>query len=705
MRIIWIVIITLAMLLTPLCAFPAPLGWMRISFVAGDVQVKTPEADDWGAAAVNGPLKEGDQIWVPQDGRVELQLNSGSYVRLDDNSALQILSLDKDSSQFYLSGGRVYVYDNAPRGNMIQVDTPDASVRAFDKSVFRIDMSDQYTDVAVYKGYVETENQVGQTRVKAGEMVSLAQNTNGEVAPLDQPDEWEKWNKQRNDLIFGRKDSSSRYLPPELRAYSYDFDTGGRWVSVPDYGRCWTPTAFVGPDWAPYRLGRWAWIGGDYVWIPQEPWGWAPYHYGRWTFVPGTGWCWVPPLAGDAYWGPGFVGWVRTDEYVAWVPLAPGEIYYGHGFFGRHSVNITTINITQLQVTHVFRNIHVNNGVVVVSRSTFATGAPRIVRVERNIVRERLFTRNNISIGAPAIRPSREGHFMSTRTIPPTRHPPQHIRNLQVAPLKLSRPLVRNPDESVLNRGVRPERLPLNSVTMPRTPGKSRPVLRQIIPSEQRGRGQGPRTEDRGTGGREQRPAVEPSRVAPQEKQPGTPEIITPRKEVPQVRPQERGPAAPSGPKTRGPMPTPQVTPPGRRPSVPEGPGPQGPSPAVEAPRVAPPERRPISPQVSPPGGEGPRVRDQGSGIGGRGTRDEGRGGGTGPRLTSPPMEVPRVAPPERRPLAPAVPPRKEGPPAEPQMKAPVTPESGESRGERPGGRRREEQPREDGRGTRGEGR
>jgi len=36
----------------------------------------------------------------PQDGRVELQLNSGTYIRLSENSALQILSMDQDSSSF-----------------------------------------------------------------------------------------------------------------------------------------------------------------------------------------------------------------------------------------------------------------------------------------------------------------------------------------------------------------------------------------------------------------------------------------------------------------------------------------------------------------------------------------------------------------------------------------------------------------------------
>jgi hypothetical protein len=399
MKILKAVMITVVLLLAPAYAFSSNYGYMRISLIEGDVQIKTPEAGDWGYASINTPLAEGDQVWAPQGGRAELQLNTGTYIRLDQNSALQILSMDKDSSQFYLSQGHAYIFYDAPRGSVIQIDTPDASIRAFDRAIFRIDMSDQYqyTDVAVYKGYVEAENDVGKTRINAGQMVfSLGQNTDGEVAPLGPSDEWERWNKMRNDNILARRDGRSyRYLPAELRAYSYDLDNYGRWVQVPDYGYVWTPTVVVGASWSPYRHGRWIWWGGDYVWVAYEPWGWAPYHYGRWSFIINIGWCWVPPVASEVYWSPGYVGWVRTADYVAWVPLAPGEIYYGRGYYGRNSVNITNVNIKQVNITNVYKNVYVNNGVTVVNRKTFNTHSPTVVNVNKNIIQEKIFVKNN----------------------------------------------------------------------------------------------------------------------------------------------------------------------------------------------------------------------------------------------------------------------------------------------------------------------
>ncbi|MDA8241965.1 MAG: FecR domain-containing protein [Nitrospiraceae bacterium] len=544
MKVRTFVMVAIMILLAPSYALPADSGWMRISLLQGDVQIKTADSGDWGPASLNGPVMEGDQIWVPQGGRVELQLNMGTYIRLDQNSALQILATDKDSSQFYLSQGHAYVYFDAPRGSVIQIDTPDASSRAFEPAVFRLDMSDeyQYTDVAVYKGYVETENELGRTRVNAGEMVSLGQDTNGEVAPMGPPDEWERWNKKRNDRIL-RRGVSSRYLPPELRAYSYDFDTDGRWVEVPDYGYCWTPTVTVGVNWAPYRQGRWIWSGGEYIWVSFDPWGWVPYHYGRWAFVARIGWCWVPPAAGDVYWGPGYVGWVGTGDYVGWVPLAPGEIYYGRGYYGRHSVNIT--NITQVNITHVYKNVYVNNGPTIVERRTFASASPKIMRMQQNVIQRQIFARNNLSAGTPSIRPTRESYFASAKRIPAAKLPPQPVRKLDLKHLKQSRPFVKAPDRSVLKPGTRPGSLPLQTIRTPRTPGQGKPTIQRIKPQE-RGvpgiqRGPAPRGEVKP----QERRVIEPQRgVQPQrEVKPQEKRVIQPQRSVqPQreVKPQER---------------------------------------------------------------------------------------------------------------------------------------------------------------------
>jgi hypothetical protein len=593
MKILKSVMLVVVLLLVPAYALSANYGYMRISLIEGDVQIKTPDAEDWGFASVNTPLAEGDQVWAPQDGRVELQLNSGTYIRLNENSALQILSMDEDSSQFYLSQGNAYIYYAAPGGSVIQVDTPDASTRAFDKAIFRIDMSEQYTDVAVYKGYVETENNVGTTGINAGQMVSLGQNTNGEVAPMGPPDDWEIWNKTRNDRIFEKRGASSRYLPAELSAYSYDFDNSGRWVQVPNYGYVWTPTIVVGASWSPYRDGRWIWRGGDYVWVGSEPWGWAPYHYGRWSFAINIGWFWVPPVAREVYWSPGYVGWVRTADYVAWVPLAPGEIYYGRGNYGRNSVNITNVNITQVNITNVYKNVNINNGVTVVNRNTFNTGTPTIVNVNKNIIQKKIFVKNNFSAGTSDIKPTKASYFASPRQIQPAKLPPQPVRNLQVKELKHSRPLIKDRDKSVLNPGVKPKSLPVNTVTTPRTPGKGKPMIQQVKPDE-KGKAAVPQGKPTGRDEKQQ--------VKPEEKKPLAPEGgPAGRGEKQQVKPADKvKPSAPEG-GPAGINEKQSPTPVDRKRDAPEG----GPTGRDKKQQVKPAKKKPVVPEEGVPTGRG----------------------------------------------------------------------------------------------------
>jgi hypothetical protein len=464
MKTVRVVLLVLAVLVLPVYAPAAPLGSVRISYLEGDVQMRTIETGDWVPAAVNTPLDEGDELWVPEGGRMEFQLNTGTAVRLDQNSALQILTLERTSSQFYLTEGHIYVDHNAPRGNVIQFDTPVSSLRSYDRSVFRVDVPDQYTDVSVFRGSVDAEGIDGRTRVNAGRTLTLGEGREAELALLGRADEWENWNKQR-DKRFAARGDSYRYLPEELRVYSSDLDDSGRWVQVPEYGYVWTPRS-VATDWTPYRTGRWMWRGGDYVWVGSEPWGWTPYHYGRWAHAPRIGWFWVPPQRRQVYWGPGYVGWVRTRDHVAWVPLAPREVYYGYGNYGPNSVDIRRRDARESKVTNItYRNVQVNNSVTVINHNTFVTGRREAVNVKEN-----LFLTEKVSIGRPDIKPEKASFAPVVKTIEPAKLPPQQVNRIAVKELKQERRLVREQNQSVINKGAPVKALVVKAVEQPKTP-------------------------------------------------------------------------------------------------------------------------------------------------------------------------------------------------------------------------------------------
>jgi hypothetical protein len=525
----------------------ATLGSMRIVLADGDVQVKIADTGEWAPASINMPLVEGDELWVPEDGRAALQTSNGAYIRLDRSTALQVLRMDRDAFQFYLPQGGVYVLNRASRRSVFQFDTPDASLRAFGGSTFRVDVPEGETDLSVLHGTVIAENEEGTTNVRAGDMLVLASDGYAELFPLPSPDEWQRWNEERDRTVLARGEGS-RHLPPELRVYASDFDRNGRWVSVPDYGYVWTPTVLVVSDWAPYRHGRWVWRGGEYVWIGYEPWGWAPYHYGRWAFVARVGWCWVPPARGDVYWGPGYVGWVNTDDYVAWVPLAPRETYYGHGHFGRYSVNVTNVNINRIRVTNVYRNVNVTNSVTVVNHTTFVTGRHEPVRREfAGNAREHFTQRRNIVVGRPPIKPVEATRVPVVRSIPESKRPPESVRRIEAKELRNARPLVRESGRSAIRPEAKPRTLEIRK-TDERRPIRERVKERkEVLPAERRAPAErvAPKQPPR------QEREIERERIRPEQQRPAEPPERVERgkrKEAPpapaeeQVRPEEQRP-------------------------------------------------------------------------------------------------------------------------------------------------------------------
>ena len=159
MKVITLTVFLAALFLLPASSYPSDLGDLRISLIDGDVQIKTIDTGDWVPASINAPLMDGDILWVPEEGRAAIQLRDGSYVRLDENTSLEVLTLEKNSHQFYLTTGRAYVNFKATRGSFLQVDTPISSIRAFDLSIFRVDVGgDDFTRISVIRGKVDAES-------------------------------------------------------------------------------------------------------------------------------------------------------------------------------------------------------------------------------------------------------------------------------------------------------------------------------------------------------------------------------------------------------------------------------------------------------------------------------------------------------------------------------------------------------------------
>lgn len=426
MRYYTVLFCIVCVIMLPSPGHTADPGDIYLRYLEGDVQVKTENAKEWLPASINMPLTNSDQIWVPDNGRAEVFLRNGTIVRLDKNTFLEMPAPGDKRTRFYLGAGRVYGNAIVEKGNAVALETPAASFTAYASSIFRIDVAEnEDSTVSVFQGELYADLGTGQMRIGAGEKIVLKKNAQYPVlAKLSAADEWEQWNKQRDRELSGPgQGNATAYLPDELKAYSYDLNKNGRWVYEQEYGYVWTPTVIVVQNWSPYRVGRWVWMRGDYVWISYEPWGWAPYHYGRWAFVKARGWCWVPPRRGFSYWGPGYVGWVYTPTYVSWVPLAPGEIYYGRGYYGPYSVNIKNVTVQNITaVRPVYKNIHVDHAVTTLHRDAFTTG-----RHAQLTAKENLFLKEKRVMASPEKRPGKETAMPVIKDIPQAKQPPSRI--------------------------------------------------------------------------------------------------------------------------------------------------------------------------------------------------------------------------------------------------------------------------------------
>ncbi|MDE2248551.1 MAG: hypothetical protein KGM46_07135 [Pseudomonadota bacterium] len=305
----------------------------RLSYVAGDLGILPAGAQNWSDADVNRPLTTGDRLSSSGDGLAELEFG-GATLRLDHRTDVSLLDLNEQIAQIELSQGTLSlsVFRLAP-GQSYEIDTPTVALVIDQPGRFRVDIGANggSTRVTAFDGDATVYGSNNAQRpVHAGRSYRFVDSGLSVVAIDDIAggDGFDAW-VSRRDGRYARSDGS-QYLPdgmvgtPDLREY-------GAWQVTGDFGPVWYPDD-VGPDWAPYRDGHWAYIAPwGWTWIDAMPWGYAPYHYGRWVHT-GRGWGWIPgPRDILPVYAPALVVFVGSVSVgigpVGWFPLGPGEIY------------------------------------------------------------------------------------------------------------------------------------------------------------------------------------------------------------------------------------------------------------------------------------------------------------------------------------------------------------------------------------------
>ncbi|HXI39051.1 MAG TPA: DUF6600 domain-containing protein [Bryobacteraceae bacterium] len=365
----------------------------RISVLAGDVSIQRGDSGEQSAAAVNAPLVTGDVVTTGPGAHAEIQFDSANVVRLASDSEVRLNEVAAARYQLQVARGTVMFSVVRDSRAQVEVSTPAVSMRPVQRGAYRVTVRDDgLAEITTRAGEAEIYTPRGVEKVPSGRTMIVrgtASDPEFQIVAANGPDEFDRWNEDRDRSLS--RSRSAQYVSPDIYG-TEDLDANGRWVDVAPYGRVWSP-ANVGPDWAPYREGRWVWEDWyGWTWVSADPWGWAPYHYGRWFNSGPYGWCWYPgPVYARHYWSPALVAFFGFGGFhvgigfggagFGWVPLAPYEPFYpwwGRGFYGgyrNHNVMVNNIHIVNnVNITNVYRNARIGNGASVVNSGSFGSG-------------------------------------------------------------------------------------------------------------------------------------------------------------------------------------------------------------------------------------------------------------------------------------------------------------------------------------------
>src|SRR3954469_24915159 len=265
----------------------------RISLIDGDIQVRRSGAQDWEKAVQNLPLVEGDEIASSMFGRVEIQFDSRTYVRLEEKSVVRITTLKDEGIPLSVPQGTVSVRvtDFDKEKSFLEIDIPNSTIALQKSGFYRVDVGDKDSSQARVRstegGEARVYSDTSGFTLRNGRAATIFLNGSnaGEWETADASaftDSFDNWALDRDSAIAKRLHDSyyDKYYDRDIYGAD-DLTDYGEWVYTRTYGYVWRPyRASVAnySDWSPYRYGHWRWFPPyGWTWINDEPWGWATY--------------------------------------------------------------------------------------------------------------------------------------------------------------------------------------------------------------------------------------------------------------------------------------------------------------------------------------------------------------------------------------------------------------------------------------------
>jgi hypothetical protein len=239
------------------------------------------------------PEVKNDQVLETEEGRAEVLLTPGVFLRVSENSSFRMLSNRlSDTALEVLSGSTLFEVDELLKDNAITVRYKDATVSLSKRGLYRFDA--EASRLRVYDGDAEAIYGVKTMEVRKGRQVALDETLLTTSFDVKDTDSFYNWASRRSEYVAAANVSSAR------AAGSSGVGTG-----------CGGGFASTTANGAPCNSG---YYGNPYGYgSPYGNWAWNPY-YGMFTYLPGMGYGYSP------------FGWALYSPYTVGSIFVPG--YY-----------------------------------------------------------------------------------------------------------------------------------------------------------------------------------------------------------------------------------------------------------------------------------------------------------------------------------------------------------------------------------------
>lgn len=177
-----------------------------INAITGQASVTSRGEGDWQQLMITDDLEAGDRVRTAYDGRVEILLNPGSYLRVGGNSEVELSNNALDNIEVHLLRGTAIVEATGMDGLdlNINISTPHTKLAIVRQGLYRLNVvPGDATELIVRKGRVILSD--SHTKVKGGNKVvfsatavSVAKLTKEEKKLAEEVD---VWSKQRAETL------------------------------------------------------------------------------------------------------------------------------------------------------------------------------------------------------------------------------------------------------------------------------------------------------------------------------------------------------------------------------------------------------------------------------------------------------------------------------------------------------------------------